>query len=124
LDIWGGSTGNTPGQITASQLENAQVCYYGREPEAPTTFPVYDSEWGIRKFLALKYRIVPPITEINDARSKNKTAKLLAKKAKERVTKPKIIFSKRPRNFRVLPGQDEFENGKIYVVVKVYPKFE
>jgi hypothetical protein len=125
LDVWGGPTGNTPGSITVNQLEDAQICYYGREPEAPVTSPIYDPEWGTRKFLALKYRLTPIVTD--DAkvvvRSDAKVAKMLAKKAKERVIRPRIIFSKRPRVVRQ-PGQDEFEKGQIYVVVKVYPKFE
>jgi len=123
LDIWGGPTGNTPDSITATQLEDAQVCYYGREPQVPITFPTYYPEWGTRKFLALKYQITNPIV-IDEARQKAKSAKVLAKKAKERVIRPRIVFSKRPRNFRVLPGQDEFEKGTVYVVVKIYPKFQ
>lgn len=127
LDKWGGPTGNMANPITPSQLEDAQVCYYGREPEFPITSPVYDPSWGIRKFLALKYRIVsiPVITSPEDeVRAEAKKAKLLAKKAKERVIRPRVIYTKRPRAFRELPGEDEFTKGKVYVVVKVYPKFE
>jgi hypothetical protein len=52
LDVWGGSTGNTPGPIFLSDLENAQVCYYGSEPLNPG----YDAIGGSRKFLAMKLR--------------------------------------------------------------------
>jgi hypothetical protein len=125
LDVWGGPTGNTPGPITPSELEDAQVCYYGREPEFPITSPTYDPSWGTRKFLALKYRIVPIITfPADEVRSEAKKAKMLAKKAKERVIRPRVVYTKRPRFFREIPGEDEFTKGKVYVVVKVYPKFE
>jgi len=123
LDLWGGPTGNTSGPITAFQLENAQVCHYGSEPQEPITSPVYDANWGTRKFLAIKYRIGNVSVETSE-RSKFKKAKKLVKKIKEKFKKRKMFLLKQSRNFKVVPGQDEFENGKVYVVVKVYPKFQ
>ena len=32
LDLWGGPTGNTPGNIIVSELKDGQICYYGSEP--------------------------------------------------------------------------------------------
>ncbi|NBP58811.1 hypothetical protein EBU71_20155 [bacterium] len=33
IDVWGGLTGNSPGPLDASELEDGQSCYYGSEPE-------------------------------------------------------------------------------------------
>lgn len=127
LDVWGGPSGNTPGSISASQLENAQECWYGRTPEYPTTGENYNPEWGTRKFLALKYVLSEPVTGPSDivVNSEQKKIKLFKQKARDRVIRPRVIYQ-RPssRNFRSLPGEDEFLAGRLYVVVKVYPKFE
>lgn len=32
LDLWGGPTGNVPGNIIVSELQDGQICYYGSEP--------------------------------------------------------------------------------------------
>ena len=132
IDSWGGPTGNVSGPITVAELEDAQVCHYGREPEFPITTPTYDPDWGTRKFLALKYVIDPEIITAprDDSREQAKKAKILAKKAKGRFIRPRVVYSKqlpkqvRQRNFRTITEGDEFTNGRIYVVVKVYPKFE
>jgi hypothetical protein len=42
IDIWGGPTGSAPGVMSVVQLENAQSCHFGSEPD------------GIHKFLAVK----------------------------------------------------------------------
>jgi hypothetical protein len=125
LDVWGGPTGNTPGVINASEIEDAQDCRYGREPEYPITSEVYNPEWGTRKFLALKYILLDEPTSEASERLTKKKVKLIKQKARNRVIRPQIIYGRpRPRAFRQLPGEDEFLSGKIYVVVKIYPKFE
>ena len=125
LDVWGGPTGNTPGLITDPELEDGQVCYYGREPAEPTTeSTVWLPEWGTRKFLALKYSL-QLLNSPRTTKTPKQIQQMIARKAKERVIRPRVVYTQSlPKIIRQLPGADEFTNGKVYVVVKVYPKFE
>lgn len=42
IQVWGGPTGNVPGPVSVAQLENAQSCHFGQEPD------------GLQKFLSVK----------------------------------------------------------------------
>lgn len=114
IDIWGGPSGNTPGPILSSQLERAQICHYGREPQVPTTV-VHEPEWGTRKFLALQYSI--NLDQPRLARSREHRERWIRKLTQQRVLRSQFI----PKS-RVV--EDEFIDGRIYVVLKVYPKFQ
>lgn len=104
LDIWAGPTGNVPDPIGTEQLHYGQICYYGRAPESPGVDP--DDASISRKFLALK---------IEDNRS---VGTAVAAKS----TKPKVIRKRKNKLTRQL-GFNLLDSGKIYVVIKVYPKF-
>jgi hypothetical protein len=108
IDIWGGPTGNHPSPITASQLYSAQVCHYGRTPEFPTS-AVYEPEWGIRKYLALKCTLNPDQPRLQ--RSPEHQVRWMRKRAQMREW-----LGSRDLN--------QLSKGQIYVVIKVYPKFE
>jgi hypothetical protein len=126
LDVWGGPTGNVAGPIQGDLLTRAQVCYYGREPENPQ--PIDNQPSVVRKFLALNItrNITPLLPEPsldNSRGSKYKRPKsqlgrvrFVEKEVKSRGRAPKIV--------RQVLSEDLIDSGMIYVVVKVYPKFQ
>jgi hypothetical protein len=108
IDAWGGPTGNNPMPILASQLAQAQICQYGRTPEFPTTV-VHEPEWGTRKYLALKCTLNPGQPRLT--RSPEQQARWMRKRAQMR----ELLVSR---------DIDQLSKGQIYIVIKVYPKFQ
>lgn len=128
MDVWGGPTGNVVGPISVEELENAQVCYYGREPADPQPNPanVDNLEFGSRRYLAVKF---VPIDEA----AKNAVPAVAPRKSARPI--PKIYRHKAVPKNRFQPLKQAVINrqvrviyeplvevGTIHVVVKVFPK--
>jgi hypothetical protein len=134
MDVWGGPTGYVPGQITVDELENGQVCYYGREPADPEPNPINDAglEFGSRKFLALRFVGLQNVGDSapQDAASEPKAAARHSSRPIPRVYRPRMIQRnpfQRPKqkviNRQVRVVYDPLvEVGMFHVVVKVLPK--
>jgi hypothetical protein len=134
MDVWGGPTGNVPGEITVDELENGQVCYYGREPADPQPDPVNeaDLEFGSRRYLALRFVSIPnppnPVTTAAPAEGPNAVRHSV--RPIPRVYRPRAIQRnpfQRPKqkviNRQVRVVYDPLvEVGMFHVVVKVIPK--
>lgn len=150
VDVWSGPTGNAPGPITNSELLNAQVCYYGREPEYP--HPNVDNRpTESRKYLVLNVRYEQPITspasapapaaasapapqapkafsrpDSNASRyvhvARPKAAPQAQVQAHARMMANKRAVAPVVRQVRSLAG-DVLLDGRIFVVIKVYPKY-
>lgn len=138
LDVWAGPTGNVAGPINGALLGEAQVCRYGREPEFPAI--IDDKPSLARKFLALniKFSLNNIVTEEKESavdaekvlkprhgRARpSKTVKptqlgkvnVTFKEVKSRGRTPKVV--------RQVLTEDSLDSGMIYVVLKVYPKFQ
>lgn len=153
VDVWSGPTGNVPGSITNSELLNAQVCYYGREPEHP--HPNVDNRpTESRKYLVLNVRYQQPITAPASAPvSEPAPEDAQASKAFSRpdanasryvhVARPKVAatqpHAKAQAHARMMANKravapvvrqasrslsgDVLLDGRIFVVLKVYPKY-
>jgi hypothetical protein len=134
MDVWGGPTGNVPGEITVDELENGQVCYYGREPADPQANPENeaDLEFGSRRYLALRFVSLPNVnaaSNTSDASADPKANRHSARPISRRY-RPRPIHRnpfQRPkqkvinRQVRVL-YDPLVEVGMFHVVVKVFPK--
>lgn len=127
MDVWGGPTGYVPGSITVAELEDGQVCYYGREPEDPQLNPENDAglEFGSRRYLALKFVPIQIGNASSDAPAQRSARPI------PRTYRPRKPVSRNPiqplkqrvvdRQVRVV-ADPLIEVGKFHVVVKVYPK--
>lgn len=128
VDVWGGPTGNVPGPLTVQEVEDAQVCYYGREPADPAPNPDNDAglAFGSRKYLALHFVPIQPIIT-NSEEQRTRSIRPIPRKYRPKarpvanhvVQKPKLIVRDRQVQFQQDPL---IESGKMHVVVKVYPK--
>lgn len=116
MDVWAGPTGNSPSGIGALELTHAQVCYYGQIPAEPE---VDDDDASIsRKFLALKVDTSRRVVAKDATASESEAAPKVVTK------RPKVVKRRKVKNGRqVISSGDALDAGKIYVVVKVYPKF-
>lgn len=106
MDIWGGPTGNQPGSISATQLKDAQICFYGSGPKEPDPITSHPSQ--TKKYLALMITD-SAYTGTSSAKGKNVRVK---PSAKHLARKP-----------RVVGNNMTFESGRVFVVVKVYNRF-
>jgi len=142
LDVWAGPTGNVAGPINGDVLGQAQVCRYGREPEFPDILNNKPSQ--SRKFLALNIRSAEPLPLIQDVQEQNepdKNSKKLPRhqaKQSKGVQKPtqlgkvNVVYKevktknrgRSPKIVRQVLTEDSIDSGMIYVVLKVYPKFQ
>jgi hypothetical protein len=127
MDVWGGPTGNVPGPITVDQLENAQVCYYGREPADPQPNPenVDNLEFGSRRYLAVRFVPIDNAAKDLSNVGPRKSARPIPKIYRHKMV-PKNRFQPLKqgvvnRQVRVI-YEPLVEVGTIHVVVKVFPK--
>lgn len=143
VDVWSGPTGNVSGPIDNDQLLNAQICYYGKEPENPHASPDNRPSES-RKYLVLNIRnqgqspspapapspvLAPqasPVLPSSDryahvarpkplSQEQNRHARMMANK--RAVVKPVVRYAQRS-----LSG-DVLLDGRLFVVIKVYPKY-
>lgn len=131
MDVWGGPTGNVPGEITVDELENAQVCFYGREPADPQPNPsnVDNLEFGSRRFLALRFvplnRALKDADDAAEAHVARKSARAIPKIYRHKIVKKNPF---QPMKQGVVNRQVRYiaepliEVGMVHVVVKVFPK--
>lgn len=128
MDVWGGPTGNVPGEITVDELENGQVCYYGREPEDPQANPENDAglEFGSRRFLALRFvRLQPSVGESQEPKEVRHAARPIDRRYRPRQVQrnPYQRAKQKVVNRQVRIVTDPLvEVGTFHVVVKVFPK--
>jgi hypothetical protein len=145
VDVWSGPTGNVPGAIDNDQLLNAQICYYGKEPQHPHPQMGNNRPSESRKYLVLNIRnsgspspspSPSPINAPLQAQSQepvanryvhvqqkhkamsqqqSRHAKMMANK--RAVLKPVVRYAQRS-----LSG-DVLLDGRVFVVLKVYPKY-
>lgn len=130
MDVWGGPTGNVPGQLTVDEVENGQVCFYGREPADPDPNPSNEDnlEFGSRRFLALRFVPVDRALKEADASESHvvrKSARPIPKIYRHKIVKKN---PHQPMKQGVINRQVRYisepliEVGMVHVVVKVFPK--
>jgi hypothetical protein len=116
LDVWGGPTGNTPGPIQGNLIQTAQVCRYGKEPQNPAP---YGTANQTRKFLALNIRQYSRgVSGGSDQAPETVLGKIKS------VYKTIQSRGKAPKRIRSFLTEDALDSGILYVIVKIYPKFQ
>lgn len=128
MDVWGGPTGNIPGQISVAQLEDGQACYYGKEPQDPQPNPPNDANlvYGSRRYLALRFVPFIPVTSDNKEVEVKHSARPIPRNFRpKKPTEPKGIqkqkFAVQNRQIRVVIDP-LIKTGTFHVVVKILPK--
>jgi hypothetical protein len=119
LDVWGGPTGNVPGPIQGNLIQTAQVCRYGREPQNPDP---YEKVNQTRKFLALNIRQHLQGNPTTQHNQRNQPKTVLGKI--KSIYKSIRSRGKAPKQIRSFLNEDALDSGVLYVVVKIYPKFQ
>lgn len=98
--VWAGQTGSTPGNISINDINNGVVCRYGHEGG----HAVGDDEDNSIKFLAIS---IPPLVDELGLKASKKYPKRIKLSRALKQIEPTTIGS-----------------GTVYVVVKVFPKFQ
>jgi hypothetical protein len=123
LQPWAGKTGFSAGPLSVNDVNSANVCYFGHEG-GHDIFDDEDSELHDKKVLAISLMTSPldsPVSlSTTDGKSVSQSVALDRNKLPAKHSRSAL---RKLRQVKQVQDVD-IESGTVYVVVKVYPKFQ